>query len=176
MLKTLLASAAAAAVLTLGTGPSAVMAQAAPETDSMTPAPIVPDDAAPAGEATAPGTMAPAAMAADPAPGDDVGEAALSTELAAIPRDELIGTDIKTAADQETGASVEDVLLDADGSVKNVVARFGGFLGFGETTVLLMPDEVTPYRTDDGTLELTTTLTPEALKDRPEYSPPAGAN
>ena len=27
-----------------------------------------------------------------------------------------------------------------------------------------MPDEVTPYRTEDGTLELTTTLTPDALK------------
>ena len=174
MLKTLLASGATAAVLAFGIGPSAVMAQPAPETDQMAPAPIAPaDDAAPTGGAMAPESTPPDSLAADPAAGEDVGEAAIATELAPIPRDELIGSDIKAAADQETVASVEDVILDADGRVKNVVARFGGFLGFGETTVLLMPDEVTPYRTDDGTVELTTTLTPDALKDRPEYTPPS---
>ena len=170
MLKTLLASSADAAALALG--PSAVMAQSAPATETA-PSPAAPADTAPGGtDAMEPMPTAPDSLAAEPDQG--VGEAAMATELGAIPRDELIGSEIKTAADQESVASVEDVLLDADGRVKNLVARFGGFLGFGETTVLLMPDEVTPYRMEDGTVELTTTLTPEALKDRPEY--PASAN
>ena len=62
-------------------------------------------------------------------------------DLATISPDTLIGADIRTY-DQETVASVEDVLMTADGKVENVVARFGGFLGFGETTVLLTPDEI----------------------------------
>lgn len=173
MLKTLLASSAVAAAL--AAAPAAVMAQSAPADQTApqtTPSPTAPADTAPGGADTmAPAPIAPDSMAEEPDQG--VGEAAMATELGAIPRDELIGAEIKTATDQESVASVEDVLLDADGSVKNLVARFGGFLGFGETTVLLMPDEVTPYRLEDGTVELTTTLTPEALKDRPEYPAPA---
>ena len=50
------------------------------------------------------------------------------------------------------------------------MARFGGFLGFGAPALLVLPEEVTPYRLADGTVELTTTLTPATLKHRPEYS------
>ena len=175
MLKTLLASGAMVAVLAFGIGPSAVMAQPAPETHQMAPAPIAPaDDAAPTGGAMAPRIDAPRLTGWRIRPPARMWARLRSRPSSRrFPRDELIGSDIKAAADQETVASVEDVILDADGRVKNVVARFGGFLGFGETTVLLMPDEVTPYRTDDGTVELTTTLTPDALKGRPEYTPPS---
>lgn len=169
MLKTLLTTSAVAAVVALGAGPAAVVAQA---TDQTAPAEVAPAPVTPAD----PGAMAPAAPeAATPGATATDTEAATggNSELAAMPRDELIGADIKTGPDNETVASVEDVLLDADGNLKNLVARFGGFLGFGETTVLLMPDEVMVTRTDDGTPELTTTLTPEALKGRPEYTAPS---
>ncbi|MBB5222699.1 hypothetical protein HNP73_002635 [Amaricoccus macauensis] len=167
MLKTLLATSAVAAVLAFGAGPAAVMAQTAPATDQPATDETAPEPVTPAD----PGAMAPATTPATPATAPEAATGA-GSELAAIPRDELIGTDIKAGPDNETVASVEDVLLDADGNVKNIVARFGGFLGFGETTVLLMPDEVMVHRTEAGKPELTTTLTPEALKDRPEYTAP----
>lgn len=163
MLKTLLTTGALAATLALGAGPAAVFAQTTPPaSDPATPEP------------EAPGTMAPAPVpdAATPdtatAPDASVG---IGNELASIPRDELIGADITSGPDHQTVAMVEDVLMDADGNLMNIVARFGGFLGFGETTVLLTPDEVTATRDADGKTELTTTLTPDALKDRPEYKP-----
>ena len=59
-------------------------------------------------------------------------------DLATVSPDTLIGADIRTY-DQDTVAAVEDVLMSPDGKVESVVARFGGFLGFGETTVLLTP-------------------------------------
>lgn len=150
MLKTLLTGTTLAAAVTLGAGPAAVLAQTAPEpaTEQMAPAPAVPSTPAP--EAMSPGS-------------------ASAAGLSGFTRDELVGADIKTGPDNENVATVEDVLMNDDGSVKNIVARFGGFLGFGENTVLLMPDEVMAHRMDDGKVELTTTLTPDALKDRPEY-------
>lgn len=167
MLKTLLKSSAVVAVIAIGAGPAAVMAQSSPEPS--TPGTMAPEPLAPASP-DASGTMAPesGSMAADP-----TAPMAAPADLATLSADELIGADIKTGADNETVASVQDVLLNSDGTVKNVVARFGGFLGFGETTVLLMPDEVMAHKMDDGKVELTTTLTPEALKDRPEYKAPS---
>lgn len=169
MLKTLLKSSAVLAVIALGAGPAAVMAQSAPEATPATPGTMAPEPVAPAAP-EAGGTMAPeGGMAADPT-AEPTGAL---TDLASISADELIGADIKTGPDNETVATVEDVLLNSDGTVKNIVAKFGGFLGFGENTVLLMPDEVMAHKLDDGTIELTTTLTPDVLKDRPEYEAPA---
>lgn len=166
MLKTLLKSSAVVAVIALGAGPATVMAQSAPETTPAAPGTMAPEPVAP----EAGGTMAPeGGMAADPT-AEPTGA---MTDLASLSAEELIGADIKTGPDNETVATVEDVLLNSDGTVKNIVAKFGGFLGFGENTVLLMPDEVMAHKLDDGTTELTTTLTPEALKDRPEYEAPS---
>ena len=55
-----------------------------------------------------------------------------------------------------------------------MVARFGGFLGFGETTVLLTLDEIAVVRDADENVFVLTNLTPEGLKGRPEYTAPAG--
>ena len=66
------------------------------------------------------------------------------------------------------------MLIAPDGKVENLVARFGGFLGFGETTVLLGMEEVSVVKDADDNVVLLTNLTPEALKDRPEYVAPEG--
>jgi hypothetical protein len=89
-------------------------------------------------------------------------------DVATISTDSLIGADIRTY-DQETVASIQDVLLSPDGQAESVVARFGGFLGFGETTVLVTMEELTVVKDADENLFVLTNLTPEALKDRPVY-------
>ena len=94
-------------------------------------------------------------------------------DVATISTDTLIGADIRSY-DNQNIASVQDVLLAPDGKVDNVVARFGGFLGFGETTVLLTTNEITVVKDADDKVFVLTSLTPEALKDRPEYKADQG--
>ena len=141
---------------------------------------VADDPAAPAPADTMaeePAATSPAdTMAADPAaPADAVPleEGWSEVDVATISTDSLIGADIRTYED-ETVASVQDVLLSPEGQVENVVARFGGFLGFGETTVLLSLDEIAVVKDADENMRVLTDLTPEALKDRPEYEETEG--
>jgi hypothetical protein len=118
----------------------------------------------------APAPDAPASgMAAEPT----LEEGWSQVDIASISTDTLIGTDILTH-DRETVASVQDVILGADGRGESVVARFGGFLGFGENTVLLAMNEVSFVQDAEGEVVVLTSLTPEALKDRPEYQADQG--
>jgi hypothetical protein len=86
-----------------------------------------------------------------------------------ISADKLIGATIQTP-DAENIASVDDVLMGADGSVESVVAQFGGFLGFGSNKVLLTLDEIEVLQDEAGTFVVQTDLTPESLEGRPEYT------
>ena len=116
-------------------------------------APVLAEDPAPADDADAMAAEEPMEMdgeadamagdAVDPAAGEGMmaeGEWA-PIDLATFSADRLIGADIVTAND-ETVASIEDVLLNDDGTVDNIVAKFGGFLGFGANRVLLQMDEI----------------------------------
>lgn len=89
-------------------------------------------------------------------------------DLTTISTDQLIGADIVTY-DNETIATIEDVLISDDGQVENLVARFGGFLGFGANRVLLTPDEVEVMQDANEALLVRSDLTPEAVEGRPEY-------
>jgi hypothetical protein len=185
MLKTLLAGTALASALALGvqaqqapsepeTTPPAAVENKLPSTTSAEPAaPIVPETADDAGAAPAPDATAPDTMAQEPGGAPALQEGWTAVDLATISADALIGTDIRTY-DQDTVASVEDALMTPDGKVESVVARFGGFLGFGETTVLLAMDEITVVKDPDENVFVLTNLTPEALKERPQYTPPEG--
>ncbi len=93
-----------------------------------------------------------------------------TVDVSTVSADTLIGADIQNY-DQDTVASIKDVLLTPDGKVKNVVAQFGGFLGFGDSTVLLGMDEINVAKDADGNLVVLTSLTPDDLKGRPEYTP-----
>ena len=66
--------------------------------------------------------------------------------------------------------------MSAEGKVDNLVARFGGFLGFGETKVLLAPPDIAVATDADGNVAVMTSLTAEELKGRPEYVVPEGAD
>jgi hypothetical protein len=123
---------------------------AAPMTDSTDPV-VVEDDANP--DASAPMTGE-----TDWAPVD----------LASFSTDRLIGADIVTG-DDETVATIEDVVINDDGMVENVVAKFGGFLGFGSNQVLLTMDEIEVMQDADENLLVRTSLTPESIESRPVY-------
>jgi hypothetical protein len=116
-------------------------------------------------------TMAGAALSEPPAvPGPALAEGWSQLGAATISVDRLIGTEIRTY-DQETIAAVQDVVLSPDGTIEGVVARFGGVLGFGETTVLLSMDEITVVEDPDERVFVLTDLTPELLEQRPIYEP-----
>jgi len=198
MLKTLLAGTAMASLAAFGaqaqetpvegeTTPPMVMEHQLPSATSEEPAAdIDPETSADGGPATGeaapvvPETTAdtgaepaPEVMAEDSGAGPVLEEGWSTVDAATISADTLIGKDIRTY-EQETVAAVDDVLLTPDGQVESVVARFGGFLGFGETTVLLTMDEIDVVRDADENVFVLTDLTPEAIKDRPEYTDPEG--
>ena len=87
---------------------------------------------------------------------------------AAVSADTLIGADIQTMEEEQI-ATVNDVLLTPDGGIENIVAEFGGFLGFGAKTVLLTMDDVDVYQNESGTFVLRSSLTPEMLESMPDY-------
>jgi hypothetical protein len=89
-------------------------------------------------------------------------------ELDSVSADSLVGSDIRNL-DGEAVAKLDDLLLTDDGKVESVLARFGGFLGFGESTVLLTPDEIDVVEDAAGRVMMRTNLTEDALKARPGY-------
>jgi hypothetical protein len=145
--------------------------------DATSPVPATPD--ATASDTMAPDTMAPDASAdataEPPAATGALPEGWAPVDLATVTPDMLIGADIRSP-DGETIASVEDVLMSVEGKVDNLVARFGGFLGFGETNVLLTPTEIAVATDANGNVAVLTSLTQEELKGRPEYVAPEGAD
>ncbi|MBP7241489.1 PRC-barrel domain-containing protein [Amaricoccus sp.] len=156
MLKTLFASAAFAALAVAG-----VQAQTQP-VDPATPPAVAPMDGV---------TPAPLAPAADPmAPAADplAPEGFTTVELSTISTDQLIGTNLVNHND-ETIATVGDVLITDNNEVEGVVATFGGVLGFGANKVLLEPDEVQVLQDSTGALIVRTNLTPESIENRPVY-------
>lgn len=89
-------------------------------------------------------------------------------DLGAVSTERLVGQEIVTN-DVETIATIEDVLIGASGEVESVVARFGGFLGFGSNRVELQMDEIEIMGNEGDELMVRTSLTPESIETRPEY-------
>ncbi len=127
-----------------------------------TPPEIVEDDVAPGAMDVE--TAAPDADMMDPAAPADWAPMDVTT----MSTENLIGADIVNYED-ETIASIEEVIVTADGQVESLVARFGGFLGFGADRVLLTIDEVEVMQDADEELIVRTNLTPESIETRPAY-------
>ena len=140
---------------------------------------------APADDAAAPAVDAPAddAAAADVTE-DAPADAAVTDDAAAAPlvdfesfeevatadvsADELTGTAVYGAGDEEIG-SIGDILLSDDGQVDAVIIDFGGFLGIGTKPVAVAYDNLSFLRDENGGLVLRTSLTSEQLEAAPEY-------
>ncbi len=155
MLKSLFTTAALGAFIATG-----ALAQTEPAAD-----PALETTSPPAADT---GTMAPA-----PAPMEVTGDWVVDenfqpVDIATLTAEEIIGANVRNV-DGEVIASVDDLVLGADGNAESVATTFGGFLGFGSDTVLLQLDEVEIMRNDSGTVALRTSLTPETLEGRPTH-------
>lgn len=84
--------------------------------------------------------------------------------------DILVGSPIRTP-DQKKVATVDEVLTDAVGDVDGIVARFGGFLGFGESTFTLGAGEFRAVEDGNQNIVVLTGVSAEMLKSRPAYRP-----
>ncbi|MGY6708183.1 MAG: PRC-barrel domain-containing protein [Rhizobiaceae bacterium] len=144
------------------------------ETDDMAAAPAddmteTDDDlaAAPADDATATDDVAATETdemetgAVDPTTLDGVDMGAIST-------DDLIGTTVYGANDENVG-SVGDVILSQDGDVEAIIVDVGGFLGIGAKEVALGMDNLEFMSDADGNMYLYTQFTEEQLEAQPEY-------
>jgi len=132
---------------------------------------------APADPAMAPADPAmepadPAMEPADPAmapAGDAIGwETYTEVPTTEITADELLGTTVYGAGDENIG-SIGDVILSESGEVEAVIIDFGGFLGIGAKPVAVSFAELNFLRDDTGNLVLRTSLTEAELEAAPEY-------
>jgi hypothetical protein len=121
-----------------------------PGTTPTLPRPATP----PAAQPTAPSTLSQPTQAQPAAP-------------ATVAASHLIGLTLRNAANESIG-SIDDVLVDADGRVRQVVVGVGGFLGMGERKVAIAWDQLRFDRTRDVAI---VSFTKEQVRAMPEYRP-----
>ncbi|MDB5593593.1 MAG: photosystem reaction center subunit [Hyphomicrobiales bacterium] len=85
--------------------------------------------------------------------------------------DDLIGAKV-TNNQNETLGEVEDVLIDSGKTVSGVVLSVGGFLGMGESYVLVDPSSVAVSRVDGEDYKVIVDATKDALKNAPKFTYP----
>jgi sporulation protein YlmC with PRC-barrel domain len=79
----------------------------------------------------------------------------------------VIGAKVKNA-NRDTVGTVQDVYVDASGSIKSVVLSVGGFLGVGSKDVAVKWSDLKQSR-DGKSVVLTTSLSKDELKALPDY-------
>jgi hypothetical protein len=79
----------------------------------------------------------------------------------------VIGAKVRNA-DRETVGTVQDLYVDASGSIKTAVIAVGGFLGVGSKDVAVKWSDIKQTR-DGNTAVLTTSLSKEQLKAMPDH-------
>jgi sporulation protein YlmC with PRC-barrel domain len=79
--------------------------------------------------------------------------------------DELIGTDVVNASDEELG-EIEDLLITKDQGVVGVVVGVGGFLGIGTKNVAVPVEALTALEEDRVLIEMTR----EQLEEAPDFA------
>ena len=123
------------------------------------PAPSA-EDASPPSESTAP---APAAPAATESNLREVRDDDRMVDAWNLKVDQVEDMDVYGPHDKEVG-EIEEVLEDSDGQIRAVVVEFGGFLGIGDTEVIVPLDQLRP-----GKEHFTTKLTQEQLSALPAW-------
>ncbi len=81
----------------------------------------------------------------------------------------LVGTTVYNAADENIG-EIEDLIIDAKGSVANVVIGVGGFLGMGEKNVAVPFTSLKTSRDNSGRVRVVVDGTKDSLKAMPAYT------
>jgi hypothetical protein len=72
-------------------------------------------------------------------------------------------------ANEENLGSINDLLFNADGSLKAAILGVGGFLGIGEKEVAVSFDAIEPRTEEDGDVTLYLDTTQEALEAAPDF-------
>lgn len=107
-------------------------------------------------------------LATDEAADEAAEDAMESPMMADVSAEEVIGADV-LSFDEETIATVDDVVMSPDGSIDYVLVDIGGFLGIGARTVAIPFADVT-FQTDaDGSAQVLTALSESDLENMPEY-------
>jgi hypothetical protein len=162
MLKALLLGTAltlAVAIPSIAQNPPATTAP--PAAQPATPPSTLPRPATP--PAAAQPTTPPAAQAQPTTPPAQAQPAA----PVAAANAHLVGLTLRNSANESIG-SIDDVLVDADGRVRQVIVGVGGFLGMGERKVAIAWDQLHIDRARDT---VTVNLTKEQVRAMPEYRP-----
>lgn len=83
--------------------------------------------------------------------------------------EELIDADVVNAKN-DTVSSIDDLILNEDGSIQAVIMDVGGFLGIGEKSVEVSFDELTILKQENGEdIKVYMNTTEDALNSMPEY-------
>ena len=91
-----------------------------------------------------------------------------TVDAATLSADELIGTTVYGADDENVG-SIGDVILSEDGEVDAIIVDVGGFLGIASKEVAVGMDDLEFMTDADGNMYLYTQFTQEQLEAQPEY-------
>jgi sporulation protein YlmC with PRC-barrel domain len=91
-----------------------------------------------------------------------------TVDTATISADELIGTTVYGADDENVG-SIGDVILSEDGEIDAIIVDVGGFLGIAAKEVAIGMDDLEFMTDADGNMYLYTQFTQEELEAQPEY-------
>lgn len=156
MRNTLLATAAAVAMMASGAAFAQSAAPTAPAADPAAPVINAPAEVTPSTGVTVQGN---AAM-----PGVGVGQ---------LGAEELVGRDVIDPEGNDVG-EVADLILGADQKITHVLVGVGGFLGIGERTVAIQLDELSVDTSNDDH-DLVTRMTKEQLEALPAYEKVDGA-
>lgn len=70
--------------------------------------------------------------------------------------------------DWDNVGSIEDIVLNADGSLEGVVAEVGGFLDIGDKHIHISLDDVKLMPIDDGTYVIVTNYTQDQMMEMPD--------
>ncbi|WP_417766634.1 PRC-barrel domain-containing protein [Stappia sp.] len=111
----------------------------------------------------------PAMPSNDTAMQSDASDRDILAEASVASADELIGTPVYGAGDEDLGA-VNDVIVSRDGMVEAFILDVGGFLGIGAKPVAIDVTTLTIKKDENGSLHIYTDYTQEQLEALPEYS------
>ena len=90
-------------------------------------------------------------------------------DVSEVSADELIGASVYGEGDAHVG-EISDVIVSDEGSVEEVVADVGGFLGIGEKRVAIEPENIDFMQQTDGELVVLTTFTKAQLEAEEAYT------
>ena len=90
-------------------------------------------------------------------------------DVSRMTSDMLVGATVYDPQDTSVG-TVDNLILDADGTITNVIVDFGGFLGLGSRQVSLDFEEVTILANDSATeMRIYVDASREQIRSLPQY-------